>query len=191
MNFMPALAPPSTRNKGIICKNYFSTKQCSHVNCPYAHIADGDEHPIPQTTCLFYQQSKCLREDCKFFHGQKQDLAKLKASGKATYRPQDWMQVATPPTEAPKPVIIPLMPPQPMQQQQQLQLPPFQQWQYPSQMVSFPPQQQLLAPMPQPIPQQSAAPQLIVSNGQYFLVQPAAFEMQPLQQPMTTFILTA
>ena len=182
MNYLSVTAPSSARNKGIICKDYFSTKQCVHVNCPYAHIADGEEHPIPQATCLFFQQNKCLREDCKFFHGSKQEHAKLKASGKTTYRPQDTMLIATPPTEAPKPVIIPLMTPHTHS------LPP------PQPPVAYQPQAPLMMyQQPQPFMQmplymnvQTATPPLIVSNGQYFTVQHPDFVQE--QQPVTYYL---
>lgn len=194
MNYIPAVAPPSCRNKGIICKNYFTSKKCPQINCPYAHIQDGEELPVPDTICLFYQQNKCLRESCKFFHGSKQDFAKIKATGSPTYRPQDFVPVEAPPTESPQSVMIPLITPRPLNlpqlppQQQQMMIVPQQPQQFYPQMLQPPMQQPFFMPPPQqqqpfyqmqgqphPMPQGSVAPQLFMSNGQIYQIQPVSY----------------
>lgn len=86
------------RNKGFLCHNYL-VGVCKQTNCPYMHVADGEERPVPDSVCLFFRQSVCLREKCKFFHGAKADLDALRAAGSKTFRPQDVMKIAIPPPE--------------------------------------------------------------------------------------------
>lgn len=99
------------RNKGIICKQYFSAKSCKRSNCPFAHIFDGEVRPLPDAPCLFFQQGVCLREKCKYFHGPKKDYDSMKAAGQTMYRPQEFMPVAHLPTD---PTLVSQQSPEPV-----------------------------------------------------------------------------
>eukprot|EP00742_Colponemidia_sp_Colp-10_P019191 GILJ01022243.1.p1 GENE.GILJ01022243.1~~GILJ01022243.1.p1 ORF type:complete len:285 (+),score=32.09 GILJ01022243.1:31-855(+) len=104
------------RNKGVICKNYFESHRATGSTtegnppppcfmgsvCPYAHVADGDVLPLPESVCNFFMRGKCLRDNCGYFHGKRQLLAEIKAKLEADnnrvngenalyYRPQDYL----------------------------------------------------------------------------------------------------
>lgn len=84
------------RNKGIICKDYLLAGQCPRSPCPYMHIMDGETRPVPWSICTFFNQGKCLRDRCAFFHGSLEQLEELHSTGVDTYRPQDYMRIAEP-----------------------------------------------------------------------------------------------
>ena len=67
----------AVRDKGIMCKDFYTTSRCSLQCCPYAHIKEGQTSVIPDMACNFHLQGRCLRDNCRYFHGSKEQLRTL------------------------------------------------------------------------------------------------------------------
>jgi hypothetical protein len=97
----------SHRNKGYICKQFFTTGTCPITSeCPFAHVRNGQVDTVPQQVCAFFHQKACLRDSCPYFHGSETELYALKKFSKRTYMPQDYM-------EQRDPLDLPPVPPPP------------------------------------------------------------------------------
>lgn len=88
------------RNKGCICRDYLLKGACPRgTTCPYMHVTDGEVRHVPRHACTFFIKGICLRDECMFFHGTQAQLDSLHAQGAVVYRPQDYMQIAVPPSD--------------------------------------------------------------------------------------------
>lgn len=151
--------------------------------CPYSHIADGDEHPIPERVCDDWCETECRADGCPHFHATEIQLHWLRESsqrrGLATYKPQDYMLVRQP--------LVPIswrMPAQAQQQQQQQHhnsppSPLSQQFSQPQSAASSQPQ----TPKVQPLLQLPPSPLLQLAQSRPLLLATPPAPPSPSLQP--------
>ena len=86
----------SYRNRGLVCGQFFDTGECNQGNsCDFEHLGVDDVRRTPDSVCGFYSGErgpKCLKDDCKHFHGTQEQLDTLWRNRQLSYYPTDYMR---------------------------------------------------------------------------------------------------